>query len=150
MEESIIDTLQSRELNMNSALVVFFAMIVLYFRRKFYVVGPSPYISPATAFRPHVGTPLPMFVYIHLHGLKCVDRRRQGDTGTAVPTFTYVHLHLPTSHRHTSPKFVHGCRHTLLPPNFKLTSILAFKIFSFPFPPFTSSYAPIFMPTDHA
>ena len=46
-------------------------------------------------FRPHVGTPLPMFVYVHLRGSKCVDRRRQGVTviGTAVPTFVYIRLH---------------------------------------------------------
>ena len=91
-----------------------------------------------------------MFIYVHLRGSKCVDRRRQGDIGTAVPTFAYVRLCPPTSREHTSPKFVHGHRHTLLPSNFKSTSISAFNIFSFPFPPFTTSYATIFTPTDHA
>ncbi len=69
-----------------------------------------------TAFRPPVGTPLPTFVYVRLHGSKCVDRRRQRDIGTALPTFAYVRLRQPTSRRHTSPKCVHSRRHTLVPP----------------------------------
>jgi hypothetical protein len=89
-----------------------------------------------TAFRPPVGTPLPMFVYIRLHGskCKCVDRRRQGDIGIAFPTFAYVRLHQRIPRRHTSPKFGHSRRHTLVFPNSKLISVSAFKMISLLFP----------------
>jgi hypothetical protein len=76
----------------------------------------SPWRDMFTAFRPPVGTPLPTFVYVRLHGSKYVDRRRQRDIGTALPTFAYVRLRQPTSRRHTSPKCVHSRRHTLVPP----------------------------------
>jgi hypothetical protein len=93
----------------------------------FIKTGYNVSISTYTAFRAPVGTPLPTFVYVRLHGSKCVDRRRQGDIGTALPMFAYVRLHRRTSCRHTSPKFVHSRRQMLVSPTFELTSMLAFK-----------------------
>jgi hypothetical protein len=112
----------------------------------------TPITPTPTVFQPPVGTPLPTLVYVRLHWSKCVDRRRQGDIGTGLPTFAYVRLCQHTSRRHTSPKFVHSCRHTLVSQNFELTSMSAFKIISLLFPLLLipQSLAQPVSPVDHA